>query len=131
MTYITLVGAVGFDVTAHKQAAYEAVAFQRVDSRCKRQNGSLVRRGELHLGKVVDEEVEFGGHAAQTGLDQPDKMRKVYDQSCKHRDASVKSQLGSQQQRRPLTSQEIKAHLCIYIGRNKSLPECVLHDELV
>lgn len=78
-TYITLVGAVGFDVAAHKQTANEAVAFQRVDSRCKGQNGSLLGRGEFHLGKVVDEEVEFCGHAAQTGFDQPDKMRKSFN----------------------------------------------------
>lgn len=76
-TYITLVGAVGFNVAAHKQGANGAIAFQCVDSRRKGQNGSLLRRGELHLGKVVDEEVEFGGHAAQTGLDQPGKMRRV------------------------------------------------------
>lgn len=66
-------------MAAHKQTANEAVAFQRVDSRCKGQNGSLLGRGELHLGKVVDEEVEFCGHAAQTGLDQPDKMRKSFN----------------------------------------------------
>lgn len=77
VTYITLVGAVGFNVAAHKQAANEAVAFHGVDSRRKWQNGSLLRWSKLHLGKVVDEEVEFRGHAAQTGLDQPGKMRKV------------------------------------------------------
>lgn len=76
-TYITLVGAVGFNVAAHKQAANETVAFQCVDSRCKGQNGSLLGRGELHLGKVVDEEVEFCGHAAQTGLYQPGTMSNV------------------------------------------------------
>lgn len=41
-TYITLVGAVGFNVAAHKQVANEAITFQCVDTRCKGQYGSLL-----------------------------------------------------------------------------------------
>lgn len=84
VTYITLVGTVGFYVAAHKQAANEAVAFQCVDSWCKGQNGSLLGWGELHLGKIVDEEVEFCGHAAQTGLYQPGKIGKYKLDSGKY-----------------------------------------------
>ena len=41
---------------------------QGVDTRRKGQHGPLLRRGELHLGQVVDEEVELGGHTSKTGL---------------------------------------------------------------
>lgn len=58
-------------MTADVQAPDDAVALRRVNSGSKRQRGTLLRRGKLHLGQVVNEEVEFGGNAAQTGLNQP------------------------------------------------------------
>lgn len=59
-----------------------AVLLQRVDLRGEGQDGLVVGRqaGEAQLGQVVDEEVELGGHAAETGLDQPaggDRERKL------------------------------------------------------
>lgn len=50
-----------------------AVLFQGVGLWREGQDGLVVGRqpGEAQLGQVVDEEVELGGHAAETGLDQP------------------------------------------------------------
>lgn len=62
------------DVSADVKAPYEAVALHCVNPGSKRQRGPILRRGELHLGQIVDKEVQFGGDAAQTGLDQPAKV---------------------------------------------------------
>ena len=70
-THVALAGAVGADVAAHVEVADEPVALQGVDPRGEGQHGPLLRGGELHLGQVVDEEIELGGYAAQTGFDQP------------------------------------------------------------
>lgn len=56
-------------MAANVQVSDEAVALDRVDSGGKGQCGSLLRGCELHLGQIVDEEVEFGGDATQTRLD--------------------------------------------------------------
>lgn len=50
-----------------------ALLFQSVGLGGERQDGLIVGRqtGETELGKVVDEEVELGGHTAQTGFYQP------------------------------------------------------------
>lgn len=50
-----------------------ALLFQSVGLRGERQDGLVVgwQTGESELGEVVDEEVELGGHAAQTGLYEP------------------------------------------------------------
>lgn len=50
-----------------------ALLFQSVGLGRERQDGLVVgwQTRETQLGKVVDEEVELGGHTAQTGLYQP------------------------------------------------------------
>lgn len=70
-THVALARVSGADVSADVQVADEVVAPRRVDTGSKRQRGPIVRRAELHLSQIVDEEVQLGGHAAQTGLDQP------------------------------------------------------------
>lgn len=74
-THISL--SAGPDVSADVQVLDDAVALCRVEPGGERQRGALLRRGELHLGQIVDEEVQFGGNAAQTGLDQPAGVRGV------------------------------------------------------
>lgn len=61
-----------------------ALLLQRVGLRGEGQDGLVVGRqaGEPELRQVVDEEVELGGHAAQTGLYEPgqaEKRRKGYE----------------------------------------------------
>lgn len=70
-THVSFAGVGGADVSADVEVSDEAVALRRVNSGSKRQRGTILRGGELHLSQIVDEEVEFGGDAAQTGLDQP------------------------------------------------------------
>lgn len=70
-THVAFAGVGGADVSADVEVPDETVALRRVNAGSKRQRGMIVRRGELHLSQIVDEEVEFGGDAAQTGLDQP------------------------------------------------------------
>lgn len=69
-THISFAGVGGADVSADVEVPDEAIALRRVNSGGKRQRGTILRRGELHLSQIVDEEVEFGGDAAETGLDQ-------------------------------------------------------------
>lgn len=54
-----------------------AVLFHGVCPRGEGQDGLVVGRKtrESQLGKVVDEEIELGGHTAQTGLYQPGEKR--------------------------------------------------------
>lgn len=59
---------------ADVEAADGAVASGRVHPWGEGERRSVVGTSELHLGQVVDEEVELGGYAAQTGLDQPDRV---------------------------------------------------------
>ena len=74
-THISFAGAGGADVSADVQVPDEAVALRCVDSGSERQRGTILRRGKLHLSQIVDEEVEFGGNAAETRLDQPERHR--------------------------------------------------------
>jgi len=71
VTHVALAGADRPDVAAQVKVPDEPVAPRRVDPRGEAQRGPVLSRGELHLGQVVDEEVQLGGHAAQTGLYQP------------------------------------------------------------
>lgn len=50
-----------------------ALLFQSVSLGGERQDGLIIGRqtGETELGKIVDEEVELGGHTAQTRFYQP------------------------------------------------------------
>lgn len=70
-THVAFAGVGGADVFADEEVPDEAITLGRVNAGGEWQRGPIVRRGELHLSQVVDEEVEFGGDAAQTGLDQP------------------------------------------------------------
>lgn len=58
-------------MSADVEAPDEAVALHRVNSGSERQHGPILRRRKLHLSQIVDEEVQFGGDTAQTGLYQP------------------------------------------------------------
>ena len=58
-------------MSADVQVPDDAGALRRVNLWSKRQRETFLRRGELHLSQVVDEEVEFGGDAAETRLNQP------------------------------------------------------------
>lgn len=62
-------------MSADVQVPDEAIALQSVNSGSERERGPILRRGKLHLGQIVDEEVEFCGNTAQTGLDQPAQVR--------------------------------------------------------
>lgn len=55
-----------------------ALLFQSVSLGRERQDGLVVGRqaGEPQLGEIVDEEVELGGHAAQTRLYEPEEDEK-------------------------------------------------------
>lgn len=85
-THICLARDGGADVSTDVQVPDEAITFQSVNPGSERQCWPFLRRGELHLGQIVDEEVEFGGDASQTGLDQPEQVReggrRVRDQSA-------------------------------------------------
>jgi len=71
VTHVALAGVGGADVSADVEVPNEAVAPHRVDSGSEGQHGTVLGRGKFHLSQIVDEEVQFGGDAAQTGLNQP------------------------------------------------------------
>jgi len=70
-THVSLAGAEGADVATHVEVADEPGGLHGVHPGGEGEHGPLLRRRKLHLGQVVDEEVQLGGHAAQAGLDQP------------------------------------------------------------
>lgn len=72
-THVVLVGAVSLLEGEDGDVGDAAVLPQGEGLRGEGQDGLVAGRQprEPQLGQVVDEEVELGGHAAQTGLDQP------------------------------------------------------------
>jgi len=72
-THVVLVGVVSLLEGEDGGVDDAALLLQGVRLWGERQDGLVVGRqaGEAELGEVVDEEVELGGDAAQTGLYQP------------------------------------------------------------
>lgn len=56
---------------AHVETSDDAVALGRVHARGERQRWHVLAAREFHLRQIVDEEIQFGRHAAQARLDQP------------------------------------------------------------
>ncbi len=74
-THIVLVGVVSLLEGEDGGVDDATLLFQSVSLGRERKDGLVVgwQAGESQLGEVVDEEVELGGHAAQTGLYQPEE----------------------------------------------------------
>lgn len=72
-THVVLVGVVSLLEGEDGGVEDAAVLFESVGLRGEAQDGLVAGRQsrEPQLGQVVDEEVELGSHAAQTGLDEP------------------------------------------------------------
>lgn len=72
-THVVLVRVVSLLEGEDRGMYNAALLLQCVGFGGKGQDGLIIggKTGEPQLGKIMDEEVEFGGHTAQTGLYQP------------------------------------------------------------